>query len=111
MDTVISKYKKLEEEFDFILVEGSDFSGEGSVFEFDVNVVIAKNLGIPVIIVVSGQFKNWEELLGNQQMAYRAFKDKEVQVMAMVSNKIQQDNLEPAKKNMRAFLPEDVRVV
>ncbi|WP_282019175.1 phosphate acetyltransferase [Salegentibacter mishustinae] len=110
MDTVISKYKKLEEEFDFILVEGSDFSGEGSVFEFDVNVVIAKNLGIPVIIVVSGQFKNWEELLGNQQMAYRAFKDKEVQVMAMVSNKIQQDNLEPAKKNMRAFLPEDVGV-
>ncbi|MDR9457843.1 MAG: phosphate acetyltransferase [Salegentibacter sp.] len=110
IDTIISKYKKLEENFDFVLVEGSDFSGEGSVFEFDVNVVIAKNLGIPVIIVVSGQNKTWEELLGNQQMAYRAFKDKDVQVMAMVSNKIMEENLEPAKKNMRGFLPEEVHV-
>ncbi len=110
IDTIIRKYKKLEENFDFVLVEGSDFSGEGSVFEFDVNVVIAKNLGIPVIIVVSGQHKTWEELLGNQQMAYRAFKDKEVQVMAMVSNKIMEENLEPAKKNMRGFLPEEVQV-
>lgn len=110
IDTIIRKYKKLEDDFDFVLVEGSDFSGEGSVFEFDVNVVIAKNLGIPVIIVVSGQHKTWEELLGNQQMAYRAFKDKEVQVMAMVSNKIMEENLEPAKKNMRGFLPEEVQV-
>ncbi|WP_081212417.1 phosphate acetyltransferase [Salegentibacter sediminis] len=110
IDTIIRKYKNLEENFDFVLVEGSDFSGEGSVFEFDVNVVIAKNLGIPVIIVVSGQHKTWEELLGNQQMAYRAFKDKEVQVMAMVSNKIMEENLEPAKKNMRSFLPEEVQV-
>ncbi|HSP12725.1 MAG TPA: phosphate acetyltransferase [Salegentibacter sp.] len=110
IDTIIRKYKQLEEKFDFILVEGSDFSGEGSVFEFDVNVVIAKNLGIPVIIVVSGQHKTWEELLGNQQMAYRAFKDKEVQVIAMVSNKIMEENLEPAKKNMRGFLPEEVHV-
>ncbi|HEY9184650.1 MAG TPA: phosphate acetyltransferase [Salegentibacter sp.] len=110
IDTIIRKYKKLEENFDFVLVEGSDFSGEGSVFEFDVNVVIAKNLGIPVIIVVSGQRKTWEELLGNQQMAYRAFKNKDVQVMAMVSNKIMEENLEPAKKNMRGFLPEEVQV-
>ena len=110
IDTIISKYKKLEEDFDFILVEGSDFSGEGNVFEFDVNTVIAKNLGIPVIIVVSGQNKTWEQLLGNQQMAYRAFKDKEVQVIAMVSNKIFEENLEPAKKNMRGILPEDVGV-
>lgn len=110
IDTIIRKYKKLEDEFDFILVEGSDFSGEGSVFEFDVNVVIAKNLGIPVIIVVSGQNKTWEELLGNQQMAYRAFKDKDVEVIAMVSNKIMEENLEPAKKNMRGFLPEEVHV-
>lgn len=110
IDTIIRKYKNLEEAFDFILVEGSDFSGEGSMFEFDINVLIAKNLGIPVIIVVSGQYKSWEELLGNQQMAYRAFKDKDVQVTAMVSNKIQEVNLEPAKKNMRGFLPEEVGV-
>ncbi|SHF50474.1 phosphate acetyltransferase [Salegentibacter echinorum] len=110
IDAIISRYKKLEQQFDFILVEGSDFSGEGSVFEFDVNVLIAKNLGIPVIIIASGDNKSWEELLGNQQMAFRAFTEKEVPVMAMVGNKIQEDNLELATKNMQEFLPKDVAV-
>jgi len=110
IDTIITKYKKLEKEFDFILVEGSDFSGEGRVFEFDVNVLIAKNLGIPVIIIASGDSKTWEELLGNQQMAFRAFKDKEVPVIAMVGNKIKEKNLVLAAENMRSFLPNDVAV-
>ena len=110
IDTIIRKYKKLEEEFDFVLVEGSDFSGEGSVFEFDVNVLIAKNLGIPVIIIASGQNKTWEEHLGGLQMAYHAFDDKEVDVIAMVSNKILEENQEPAKEYMRKFLPENVDV-
>ncbi len=110
IDTIIQKYKKLEEEFDFVLVEGSDFSGEGSVFEFDVNVVIAKNLGLPVIIIASGQNKTWEELLGSLQMAYHAFENKEVDVIAMVSNKVQEENIEPAKKYMREFLPQNIEV-
>lgn len=110
LDTVIQKYKKLEEEHDFVLVEGSDFSGEGSVFEFDVNVIFAKNLGIPVIIIASGEGKTWEEHLGNLQMAYNAFVNKDVEVMAMVSNKMQEENLEPALKNMRRFIPEDINV-
>lgn len=110
IDTVIQKYKKLEEEHDFVLVEGSDFSGEGSVFEFDVNVIFAKNLGIPVIIIASGEGKTWEEHLGNLQMAYNAFVNKDVEVMAMVSNKMQEENLEPALKNMRRFIPEDINV-
>ncbi|AVR44416.1 phosphate acetyltransferase [Christiangramia fulva] len=108
IDTIIQKYKKLEEEFDFVLVEGSDFSGEGSVFEFDVNVVIAKNLGLPVIIVASGQKKTWEELMGNLEMAYHAFEDKDVDVIAMVSNKVQEENVEPAKLYMKNFLPKNV---
>lgn len=108
IDTIIQKYKKLEEDFDFVLVEGSDFSGEGSVFEFDVNVVIAKNLGIPVIIIASGQNKTWEEHLGNLQMAYHAFDNKDVNVIAMVSNKIQEENQNSAIEYMRNFLPENV---
>jgi len=57
IDGIIRKYKNLEEKFDFILVEGTDFSDEGSIIEFDINVVIAKNLGIPAVIVASGADK------------------------------------------------------
>ncbi|MFD2518710.1 phosphate acetyltransferase [Salinimicrobium flavum] len=110
IDTIIRKYKKLEDSFDFVLVEGSDFSGEGSVFEFDENVLIAKNLGLPVIIVASGIGKTKEALMGTLQMAYQTFIRKEVRVLAMVSNKIEFDNLQIATNGMREFLPDDVAV-
>ncbi|MGI0107182.1 phosphate acetyltransferase [Salinimicrobium sp. WS361] len=110
IDTIIRKYKKLEETFDFVLVEGSDFSGEGSVFEFDENVNIAKNLGLPVIIIASGRGKTKESLMGSLQMAYQTFIKKDVQVIAMVSNKIELENLTIATNGMREFLPDDVAV-
>ncbi|MFD0975589.1 phosphate acetyltransferase [Salinimicrobium gaetbulicola] len=110
LDTIIRKYKKLEESFDFVLVEGSDFSGEGSIFEFDENVTIAKNLGLPVIIVASGRGKTKEGLMGSLQMAYQTFSNKDVRVLAMVSNKIELENLTIATNGMREFLPDEVAV-
>jgi phosphate acetyltransferase len=47
IQTVIEKYKKLEANYDYVLVEGTDFSGEGGFTELDVNLMIAKNLNIP----------------------------------------------------------------
>ena len=110
IDSIIQKYKKLEDEFDFVLVEGSDFSSEGSVFEFDENVLIAKNLGLPVVIVASGENKSEEALMANLQMAYQTFIRKEVKVLAIFSNKIQYDNLQIAISGMRKFLPAEVGV-
>ena len=63
IDTIIKKYKKLEEKCDFMLVEGTDFSGEGSAIELDVNILIAKNLGIPAIIVSTGAGKTMDEFV------------------------------------------------
>ena len=54
IDTVIQKYKELEAQFDFIIIIGSDFEGEESSFEVDLNAQIARNLGSPVLIVARG---------------------------------------------------------
>ncbi len=88
IDGIIEKYKKLEEKFDFILVEGTDFSDEGSIIEFDINVLIAKNLGIPAIIVSSAYEKSNAELIGNLKLAYDSFHAKDVDVIAIVANKV-----------------------
>lgn len=108
MDAIIDRYKKLESQYDMVLVEGSDFSGEGSVFEFDVNVLIARNLGVPTIIVASGVNKTREDLLGSMEMAYNTFKDKDVDVVSLIANKIQPENLSIATEGMKDFLPEEV---
>ncbi|MGC1630645.1 MAG: AAA family ATPase, partial [Gelidibacter sp.] len=73
---IIEKYKALEARFDFVLVEGTSFIGEGSIMEFDMNVLIAKNLGVPAIIIGGGIGKTLEEFVGNLQMAFDSFRDK-----------------------------------
>lgn len=88
IESVIEKYKKLEENFDFIVVEGSDFVGEGAAFEFDANVDIAKNLGSPAIIVVPAEGKSTAQIVNSALAMLRNFEAREVQVLGIVVNKV-----------------------
>ncbi|MBB1194702.1 phosphate acetyltransferase [Flavobacterium sp. SOK18b] len=110
LDLIIEKYKKLEERFDFILVEGTGFSGEGTVIELDMNVLIAKNLGIPTIIVGSGVGKTLEELLDSLYLAYDSFKVKDVEVLAVIANKVQPENITLVTNGLLKTLPDTVMV-
>lgn len=107
---IIEKYKALEERFDFVLVEGSSFIGEGSIMEFDMNVLIAKNLGVPAIIIGGGVGKTLDELVGNLQMAYDSFKDKGVEVLSVIANKIEPKNLTLVTAELEKYLPKGVIV-
>ncbi|WP_456379233.1 phosphate acetyltransferase [Lutibacter sp.] len=109
-DTIIEKYKAIEEKCDFMLVEGSDFSGEGSAIELDTNILIAKNLGIPVIIVSSGIGKTLNEFINGLHLAYDSFKEKEVEVLAVVANKVKEENIELVKTGVEKNLPKNVLV-
>jgi phosphate acetyltransferase len=110
LDLIIEKYKKLEEQFDFVLVEGTSFSGEGTVIELDMNVLIAKNLGIPTVIVGSGVGKTLEELIDSLYLAYDSFKVKDVEVLAVIANKVQLENIKLVTNGLKSSLPVDVLV-
>ncbi len=110
IDLIIEKYKRLEERFDFVLVEGTSFTGEGTVIELDMNVLIAKNLGIPTIIVGSGVGKTLEELVDSLYLAYDSFKVKEVEVLAVIANKVQPENIDLVTESLKKSLPETVLV-
>ncbi|MEK6152981.1 phosphate acetyltransferase [Flavobacteriaceae bacterium 3-367] len=93
LDRIIAKYKKLEEQFDFILVEGSDFSSAGSIIEFDLNIDIAKNLGIPVVLVDNAKGKTLDEFCGNLESAVNTYTQKGIEVLGAVANKVRPENL------------------
>jgi len=107
---IIHKYKTIENRFDFVLVEGTDFSGEGTIIEWDINVLIAKNLGIPAVILASGKNKTLEELVGNLHMAYDSFVEKGVDVLLIVANKVQPENVMIVSNELKEKLPKDVLV-
>lgn len=105
IDLIIEKYKRLEERFDFVLVEGTSFTGEGTAIELDINVLIAKNLGIPTIILGSGVGKTLEELIDSLYLVYDSFKVKEVEVLAVIANKVQPENIELVTEGLKKNLP------
>ncbi len=109
-DTIIEKYKAIEDKNDFMLVEGTDFSGENLVIELDANILIAKNLGIPAIIVSSGVDKTLDEFIGGLHLAYDSFKEKEVEVLAVIANKVQESNVEIVRRGVEKNLPKNVFV-
>lgn len=104
LDTIIAKYKQLEEHFDFILVEGSDFSSDGSIIEFDLNIDIAKNLGIPVILIDNARGKNLEEFAGNFESAVNTYIQKGIEILAVVANKVRPENADAVHKRLESEL-------
>lgn len=96
-DSIIEKYKNLESKFDFVLVEGSDFTDEGSVFEIDFNGSIAKNLGIPALLVVKDNFETVSELANNVIAEVNSFLEKDVNVIGVIVNRCEKEQKEVQK--------------
>lgn len=107
---VIEKYKKLEERFDYVLVEGSDFSGEGGFTELDLNLMIAKNLNIPVLIVGSGNNKELDEFVQTMQITYKSFIEKEVDVIGLIANKVLPDDVDKILQKLNVLIPNTVQI-
>lgn len=110
ISAIIKKYKAVEKRFDFVIVEGTSFSGQGAMIELDINVLVAKNLGIPAIILASGVGATLDELVGNLQIAYDSFEDKEVEVVSVIANKVAPENAKLVVETLEKQLPSKVIV-
>lgn len=102
IDTIIRKVKILEESHDFTVIEGSDYLGEGAAFEFETNITIAKNLNAPAIFVISGAGKTTDQILGTVQTALRNFNARDVEVLAVIINKVGREKVDEIKKVLEA---------
>lgn len=105
IDRIIHRFKDLEERYDFLVVEGSDFLGSGTAFEFDSNVLIAKNLGVPAVVVVSGERKTVAQTVSEVLTVLRGFEAREVQVLSAVVNKVPPAQADDVRASLEAQLP------
>lgn len=110
IDTIIEKYKQLESDYDFTIIEGSDFLGEGTAFEFDANIAIAKNLGTPVIAVVSGENKSIAQLLNSAAVTVQNFTSRKVEVLALVINKVDEADVTALQNAIGNHISADIKV-
>lgn len=110
IDTIIEKYKKLEADYDYTIIEGSDFLGEGTAFEFDANVSIAKNLGCPVFIVVSAEGKNASQVANSVAVTVQNFTRRKVNVIAVAVNKAREEDIEKIRETVREHLDATIQL-
>ncbi len=108
IDTIISKYKAMEADYDFTIIEGSDFLGEGIAFEFDGNLTIAKNLGTPVIVVVSGDGKTIPQIINKAIVTIKNFLQRKIKVLAVIINKADENALQEIKNSLKLQLKKDI---
>lgn len=110
VDTIIDRFKRLQERNDFVVVEGTDFMGSTTNVEYDGNITIAKNLGIPAAIIVKGENKAVQEIVDIALSATRSFLSEGVQILTVVANKIAAEKMDEIRAQLTAALPRGIIV-
>lgn len=108
LNSIIAKYKRLEERFDFVMVEGSDFSNFSSIIELDLNILLAKNLGIPVLIISGAFNKTVDSFVDSLYLTYDSFVQSNVNVIGVIANKVKDIDLALIKEKLGKSLPSSV---
>ena len=106
---IINKYKKLEKDCDFILIEGTDFQGALTTFEFDFNVNFANNLGAPVIAVISGYGKTPNQVADNMQIVRGILSDEKCSQIGTIINRANEKDVAAIHDVLNKFgKPEEI---
>jgi len=84
---IIQKYKRVADRYDFVLCIGSDLTGEGATFEFDINIEIAQSLGSWVLILASGAGNDYDEIISPIRMALERFQAKNCPILGIIINR------------------------
>lgn len=88
IDGVVAKYKALEKDHDFVLCEGTDYTGATSAFEFDINAEISNNLGCPVLLVARAHNKSVDEAVRSIEMSVDSLLEKRCDIVATIVNRV-----------------------
>lgn len=91
LENTLSKFKQLEEKFDFVLCEGTDYLGGEAALEFEINSSIVSNLGCPVMTVANGRRTSDDDIRESAQRTVEVFEEKGLDVVSVMVNRADKD--------------------
>ncbi|MCF8229887.1 MAG: phosphate acetyltransferase [Bacteroidales bacterium] len=104
---IINKFKKLEKRCDFILVEGTDYSGSLSPFEFDFNARIANHLGTPILSIINGYMKSVSEILDTAHVIKSMLKKEKTPSIGTIVNRAEESNIDEIIEKLKKINSKD----
>jgi len=97
LDTILDAYERLEQQYDFVICEGTDYFGAMASFEFNINADLSKNLSSPILLVANAAGPQMgsgggcpvccDELLKNINMVKESFDEKACEVFGVIINR------------------------
>ena len=96
---ILMRYKALETECDFVVCEGTDYTGVGAAFEFEFNARVAAHLGCPVFFVANGQGREPAEIVEDVRGARRAFEREGCSIVATLVNRVAPEQIDEVKES------------
>lgn len=105
LENLIDKFKVLESQYDFVLIEGLNQSNFSQTLDFDINLSIAKNLSSPFISILKGKNKSVKEVIDEIHIEAEAIKGAGCQHFATFVNRLGSDEADELKaKNSESSL-------
>lgn len=87
LEGILTAYKELEAKNDFVLCLGTDFIGEASSIEFELNAEIANNLGCPVLMIANAQQRSINEIIQSCRFAVEQLEAKSCELISIIINR------------------------
>ena len=109
-EKIIEKFETLEKQYDFILCEGISKSLFTSTVDFDINLEIAKNIGSPVVGVLSGKDKTSKEIWEETKIEGETIKEEGCTHFATFINRLDKESLIDLTNKVRFLESDDVPV-
>ncbi len=88
MGEILRRYHEMAEQFDVVVVLGSDYTDIATGSELAFNAEVAANLGSPVVLVVSGQGRTPEEIRLSADLARAELAGLHAHPVAVVANRV-----------------------
>ena len=83
---IVDAYRALAREHDVVIIDGSDFTDVAGNPELALNARVAANIGVPILLVVSGQYDP-KDIVGSVEVSMAEIADNHARTVAVVANK------------------------
>lgn len=101
---VQKSYKKVEKDKDIVVIDGTDYVGMKSAFEFDINADIANNLNAGIILIEDGYGKSMNEISSGVLTGKESFDEQSCDFLGVIVNKIETERLEEVDQRLIKIL-------
>ncbi|MEA1892614.1 MAG: phosphate acetyltransferase [Campylobacterota bacterium] len=103
MNELITKFKKLEDDYDFVLVEGIRHSFLTKTINFDLNIKIAQNFGSPIINIVNAKHKTIVDIHDDIKIEHENATYQGCTHFATFINRLDEKKYEALKKRLKDY--------